>query len=346
MVAYKEYKYTSFEEMVTFAETTLGYLEKATGSVLGDFTPEGKVVNAGYNNYTVYWDWYKTLTKQNWQGQPYCAGYVSTIFSSAFGYDKAVGLLCGELYISCQTGFNNFKKKKRIYSTPKVGDIVFFWSNDLNRYGHTAFVVGVDANGKGYTTMEANTSSGNDVVVRNGGATCRKHYSSIGARKEKFGRPDYEAYGISIEAKPKDMVTYAIGTGASGLCVTASALNYRTTPGSTAANTVKGNLKQGTAIYPTLKTFVNGDPWVYDEKYGWFSAKYFKGWMQEFTCDNKWWYVEEGYTYATSTVKVIDGRPYYFDASGYMFVGTITLTTNEDGVLITSKNEGPGDVNE
>lgn len=351
MVAYKEYGYTSFPQLMKFMETTIGYLEKASISNLGDFTSAGKTVNAGFNNYTIYWEWYKTITGRSWQKEPYCAGYLSVMLAAAFGVEKAKKLLCGELNISVQSGYNNFNRKGQIHSTPKVGDVVFFWSAKLNRYGHTALVVGVDSNENGYTTIEANTSSGSEVE-RNGGATCRKHYTGIGTRKEKFGRPDYAAVGISMNDTATDsatpspsvpeMVTYAIGTGANGLCVTAEKLNCRSIP---ATGEVCHIFNKDDKIVPTLKTFVNGDPWVYDPNFGWVSAKYLYGWIQEFTCDNKWWYVEVGYTFPTNTIKVIDGNPYYFDYTGYMFTGTLTITTDENGVLKSSSvPEAGGDV--
>ena len=192
---YEERGLKSVNELISMLEETLNYLEKANSSNLGDFTDAGKIVNAGYNNYTLYWKWYNELKYGNYQAQAYCAGYVSIMLCVAFGHLTAEKLLHGKTYINCQVGYNTFKAAGKIVSKPRIGDVIFFWNNSLNRYGHTGFVVGIDETG--YTTIEANTSAGNDVVVRNGGATCRKHYTYSG-RTVAFGRIDYEKYGIAL----------------------------------------------------------------------------------------------------------------------------------------------------
>ncbi len=334
-VPYNVLNLSSVDEHIKNLETYLGYLEKATAGNLGDFTAAGKVVNAGYNNYTIYWDWYKTLGYGNMQQQPYCAGFVSTTLAIAFGLETAKKLLCGDLFIYCPTGWNQFNAKKRIYNKPQFGDVVFFWSASLGRWGHTGFVVGVDANGKGYTTIEANTSSGNDVVVRNGGATCRKHYV-LGSGKVAFGRPDYAACGITLHPKTEDIVltTYPIGTGANGLQILADSIYVRTDPGATTQNSIVTTLTNKDVLFPTKKAFVNGAPWFYDKKAGgWISAKYMTGWIQEFSDHDKWWWVEKDYKYPVDQIRAIDGNSYFFDSAGYMFTGRITFETDANGVL-------------
>lgn len=324
---YEERGLKSVNELISMLEETLNYLEKANSSNLGDFTDAGKIVNAGYNNYTLYWKWYNELKYGNYQAQAYCAGYVSIMLCVAFGHVTAEKLLHGKTYINCQVGYNTFKAAGKIVSKPRIGDVIFFWNNSLNRYGHTGFVVGIDETG--YTTIEANTSAGNDVVVRNGGATCRKHYTYSG-RTVAFGRIDYENYGIALYTESFSIKTYNIGTGKKGLLMT-STINVRKTP---KTGEVIGSIKAGTAFYPTLKTFVNGDAWFFvPDKNGWVSANYCTGWIQEKDYDGKWWYVYAGYTYDINRISIIDGVPYYFDSSGYMFVGTITFTTDENGAL-------------
>lgn len=327
------YNFKTLDDFLKSLEIPFGYLEKASSANLGDFTESGKIVNAGYNNYTIYWDWYKSIGYGNYQAQPYCAAFVSTWMVAGFGLETAKKLLCGDLFIYCPTGYNNFKNKGRIYSNPKPGDVVFFWSTSLNRWGHTGYVIGVDSDGKGYTTAEANTSSGNNTVVRNGGATCRKHYT-LGASKVAFGRPKYEDYGISTVTKENiSMKTYAIGTSKKGITCLAETLNVRTEP-STGA--VAFQIKKGDIVVPEKKTFVNGAPWFYvrfGKKYGWCSAKYFQGWIQEKDDNGKWWYLKKDYTYPKNVIEDIDGDDYFFGADGYMFVGTISFTTDANGVL-------------
>ena len=330
-----QYNYTTLKEFAAFLKTADGYLEKANGSNLGDFTAAGKVVNAGSANYTVYWQWYKELGYGNMQGSAYCACGVSTMFVSAFGLAKAKKLLCGDLYVYCPTGYSQFKSKGRIYTTPKPFDVVFFYSDSMGRYSHTGIVTAVDSNGKGYTTWEANTSSGNDVVIRNGGATCYKHYT-LGQRKVAFGRPDYEGNGITTGgANGPTILSSDIGTDTNKITCTTEVLNVRDYP-STGA--VIDSIKKGEKVTPSKKTFVDGKAWYYiEEKKGWASASYFTGWILE-KSNNRWWYLLEGYKYYVDKIVNIGGKRYFFDSSGYMFVGTFLIQTDSTGAIIEYKN--------
>lgn len=330
-----QYSYTKLSDFVAFLKLSQNYLEKVDASDLGDWTDEGKIVNAGYNNYTIYWQWYKEIGYGSYQAQAYCAGYVSIMFVNAFGLETAKKLLCGDLYIYCPTGYSNFNNKSRIYSTPQPLDVVFFWSTSLNRWGHTGIVISVDSDGKGYTTIEANTSSGNDVVVRNGGATTVKHYT-LGQRTEAFGRPDYASYGITDDvsgASTTTLETYDVATGTNGVTIVVdSTLNVRSYP---STGSVISSLSNGNKVKPSKKTFVNGAAWWYiDSLGGWISAKYAQGWLYE---SNRWWYVLPGYKWYAQQFATIDGALYYFDASGYMFEGSLTAATDSNGAIqITS----------
>ena len=59
VIPYKNYN--NLPDFIDYIDTFVGYLEKATVNDLGDFTDAGKIRNAGYNNYTIYWDWYKQI---------------------------------------------------------------------------------------------------------------------------------------------------------------------------------------------------------------------------------------------------------------------------------------------
>lgn len=325
-----QYDITDLESFKKFLDTSVGYLEKASLKDLGDFSDNGKIRNAGSGNYTVYWQWYNELGYENYQGEPYCAGAVSTMMSSAFGLEKAKKLLEGDLFIYCPDLYTRFHPKGRTYSTPKEGDVALFWSDSLGRWGHTGIVYSVDSNGSGYTTWEANTTAGNDCVVRNGGATCRKHYT-LGQRKVVFCRPDYEGNGISTSVNTNLEEFGILTSNVTKLTCTASTtLNVRKIPG----GSIVGCIKHGEKVNATKKCFLNGDAWFYiPSKEGWCSAKYFEGWIRECSC-GRWWYILDGYKYYVNSIHIIDGEPYYFDDTGYMFEGTITFKTNENGVLI------------
>lgn len=60
------------KEILSKAQSWVGYLEKKSNSELDDFT-----ANAGSGNYTCFARDYKTHTGGNYQGQAWCAVFVS-----------------------------------------------------------------------------------------------------------------------------------------------------------------------------------------------------------------------------------------------------------------------------
>lgn len=322
-------------DAIKVAEKCLGYLEKANMRDLGDLTPEGKVRNAGYGNYTLYWSWYDEVTDDNYQGSAYCAGWLSVgYFVRAFGVNLAKKLLCGDLFIWCPSGYEQFKKAGRIYDRPKVGDVVFYWSENLGRWGHTGLVV--KELDDGWVAIEANTSSGNDVVVRNGGATVRKSYK-FGGKRVAFGRPPYEENGISTINPDTMITTYNINTNTMfGIIIDADTLNVRNLP-TVNGSEVVGQLKKGMSVKPTLKAFdENGTRWYYvPDKNGWISGNYVHGWIQE--ADGRWWYALYGGGWYTGDVYVIDGIAYLFDDAGYMVEEPTMVYPDSSGALHSRK---------
>ncbi len=320
------YNKKNVSEMIALAEECLDYLEKANGSDLGDLTPAGKTRNAGYNNYTLYWQWYQELTGKDWQKQPYCIAWVSLCFARAFGYELAKKLLLGELYIYCPTAYNNFNAAHQTSSTPHVGDIVLFWNNSLGRWSHAGLVEKVTTNG--YVTLEANTSSGNNVVVRNGGATTRKSYTT-GANKVIFLRPNYAAYGISIEAEDTSYTAYPVNTGKVGIHTTVS-MNVRSGPGT--GYEIIGHAAENAHFQIDRKAFdINGTRWLHSEELGgWVSGKYLEGWICEQS--GKWWYLLPYNKWYVDQLAVIDGLIYMFDSAGYMVTTETTVTLVPDSI--------------
>lgn len=162
--------------VVDYAQKWLGYLEKNTNDYLED-----KTKNAGFNNYTIFAKWYKELWKDNLQGQPWCAMFVSTIFYKCFKTEIF------KHFAYCPDGVNYFKSQNRFFKTPQKGDIIFF-TNGTRAY-HTGLVVNVD-NTKVYT-IEGNTSD-KAGVVENGGCVANKNYSLTYGKILGYGRPQYE----------------------------------------------------------------------------------------------------------------------------------------------------------
>lgn len=163
----------AIEKVISIAKAEVGYLEKATNSNLDSFTE-----NAGYNNYTKYWrDIYP-----EYQGQPWCACFVTWVFVQAFGKDNAKKLLKHYPYVYCPTMQGLFT----LNAKPKVGDIVIFKYG--SEFTHTGIVINV--NGDYFETVEGNTSSGNKIIA-NGGGVCKKGYYNSNLPGTKFCTPNY-----------------------------------------------------------------------------------------------------------------------------------------------------------
>lgn len=159
--------------VINIALAEVGYLEKATNANLDD-----KTANAGSNNYTKYWrDIYPA-----YQGQPWCACFVTWVFVIAFGKAMAQKLLKHYPYVYCPTMADLFT----LNANPKVGDIVIFKHNGV--FTHTGIVIKVS--GDQFWTVEGNTSGGSTIIA-NGGGVCKKTYFNSNLPGTKFITPDY-----------------------------------------------------------------------------------------------------------------------------------------------------------
>lgn len=166
-------KEQAIKKVIDIAKGELGYLEKRSNYNLDD-----KTANAGQNNYTKYW----ADIKPSYQGQPWCAAYVTWILTQAFGVDIATKLLKHYPFVYCPTLGSLFK----LNSNPKVGDIVLFYRNGT--FAHTGIVTGV--NGDYFTTNEGNTSGGSTIIA-NGGGVCQKGYYNSNLPGTKFVTLDW-----------------------------------------------------------------------------------------------------------------------------------------------------------
>lgn len=168
-----------------------GYLEKKNKTDLGDFTPSGKLRNAGEANYTCIARDYQARGGGCGNPNPYCAMGVSEAFAVTYGLEKAKKLLCGSLFHYCPDGANAYKNAGRLFTAPQKGDVVFFHNG--TRFYHTGLVIAVSSDKKTFTTAEANTSSAPQTVIANGGAVrVGKTYALSSLPEVRFGRPDYK----------------------------------------------------------------------------------------------------------------------------------------------------------
>lgn len=179
---------TAIERVIAAARAEVGYLEKASNAQLYD-----KTANAGHNNYTKYGaelDSIGGIYNGTKNGCFWCDVFVDWLFISTFGKETGMKMLyqpSGGLGASCTYSAQYFKQSGAWYSSPKVGDQIFFtYSND--GYDHTGIVVKIDG-GRVYT-IEGNTS-GEEGVVDNGGGVFEKSYALGYSQIGGYGRPNY-----------------------------------------------------------------------------------------------------------------------------------------------------------
>lgn len=166
----------AIDALIVTAQAEIGYMEKQSNAQLDD-----KNTNVGDGNYTKYWRDLKPI----YQGQPWCAVFVSWIMYKTFGLETAKKLLKHENdfpYVYCPTLGARFTK----YANPQRGDIVIFYRNGT--FAHTGIVTKVECDK--FYTIEGNTSNGSTIIA-NGGEVCSKHYNNSNLPGTKFCRPDY-----------------------------------------------------------------------------------------------------------------------------------------------------------
>lgn len=178
----------AIDKLIQIAKNEVGYLEKASNSQL-----DSKTANAGENNYTKYW----RDIKPDYQGQPWCAAFVSWCMMKAFGLDTAKKLLKHWPYVYCPTMADLFT----LNSNPKTGDIVIFKHN--GEFTHTGIVIKVS--GDRFWTVEGNTSGGSTIIA-NGGGVCQKSYYNSDLPGTKFCTPNYNLVKNTTSVSDSDTV--------------------------------------------------------------------------------------------------------------------------------------------
>lgn len=180
------------QKVIDIALAEVGYLEKDDASSL-----DGKTTNAGSGNYTKYARDLDAVSFYNGrkQGIAWCDVFIDWLFFTAFGKDKALDMTyqpkasknnCGA---GCKWSMKYYSDKKRLYTSPEIGDQIFFYSSDKSQISHTAYVYKTDST---YVyTVEGNTS-GDSGVVANGGGVFTKRYKRTYERIAGYGRPNYD----------------------------------------------------------------------------------------------------------------------------------------------------------
>lgn len=177
---------SAIDKVIEIAKAEVGYLEKRSNSQLYD-----KTANAGGGNYTKYW----AEIKPSYQGQPWCACFVTWCFVQAFGQEMAENLLKHYPYVYCPTMSSLFT----LNANPKRGDIVIF--KHSGEFTHTGIVTSVD--GDYFTTVEGNTSGGSTIIA-NGGSVCAKSYYNSNLPGTKFCTPNWSLVESEDELMSKE----------------------------------------------------------------------------------------------------------------------------------------------
>ncbi len=156
---------------------------------------KNKLVNwcleqVGYTEGTNNWNKYAPKWTQaggwNAQNQPWCDIFVDCAFIECFGLDLASRLTYqpkGGFSALCSTSANYYKSNGAYFSTPAVGDQIFF--NSGGGINHTGIVVGVT--GGMVTVVEGNSS---DAVRKNTYAVNNSYING-------YGRPNWDIFSNS-----------------------------------------------------------------------------------------------------------------------------------------------------
>lgn len=175
-------------KLIEIAKNEVGYLEKKSNSQLDD-----KTANVGSNNYTKFARDLDNISgfyngKKN--GYAWCDVFVDWCFVNAFGVDRALELTCqskNSCGAGCSYSAKYYKNKGQFYTTPEVGDQIFF--KNSKGICHTGLVYKVDSTF--VYTIEGNTSSA-EGVVSNGGCVREKKYYKNYSYIAGYGRPKYK----------------------------------------------------------------------------------------------------------------------------------------------------------
>lgn len=179
------------DKVINIALSQDGYCEKSKTAVSKDKNILYKFTEgAGSDNYTKYGkemhDIYPTIMDYP---AAWCDCFVDWCFYQAYGIANAKSLLGGDFNDYTVASAQLYKKKNAYYSSPKVGDQIFFNRGKDGDICHTGLIYKVDD--KYVYTVEGNTSGGSTVVA-NGGMVCKKKYLLTYSRIDGYGRPKYD----------------------------------------------------------------------------------------------------------------------------------------------------------
>lgn len=200
------------DKVLKIALNEVGYLEKSL--IAYRKNPDiiyDKTAGAGSDNFTKYGYELKQIYPSVIDFPAYwCDQYVDWCFYKAYGIATAKSLLNGNFDDYTVASCSMYQKHNALYTSPKVGDQVFFTRNGKpNGCYHTGIVYQVDDTF--FYTVEGNTSSASNVVSNGGCVAKKKYYISRMKGKTLFGRPKYD-----VKKKSLDDVVEAVLRGEYG----------------------------------------------------------------------------------------------------------------------------------
>ena len=128
-------------------------------------------------------------------GYPWCHAFLSWLLAQT-GNAGA-----GPRTAGCEVGVAWFRARGRYYSTPKVGDFVYYGAGGGT---HVELVIGVSSSS--ITTIGGNTSGSLNGAYYNGNGVYLKSVSRSSTRIHGYGRPTYTAGGGTPSGLESDMV--------------------------------------------------------------------------------------------------------------------------------------------
>lgn len=181
------------DKVLKIAEAEVDYLEKSVSAYKKNPNIlDKKTDGAGSDNYTKYGrDMHKIYPSVMDFPAAWCDAFVDWCFYKAYGVATAKSLINGNFDDYTVASCGMYDKKNALFTTPKVGDQVFFTKNgQVKGCYHTGLVYKVD--GTNFYTIEGNTSGASGVVANGGGVAKKQYNISSYKGKTLFGRPKYD----------------------------------------------------------------------------------------------------------------------------------------------------------
>lgn len=264
-------------------------------------------------------------------------------------YAKGQHALCGDYSAYTPTGLSYFRKAGRAHTTPKRGDVVYFYSSSLGRVSHVGIVVDVSLQGKTYTikTIEGNTKAGTRFE-RDGGEAAYKTYTfteaQVGGKNllNAFCSPLYDGVTTSelVIKTAKKWVGYVEKDLAALNCTDEQLQDHDYMPGDDNVTWFgRWYGRDHGSVYFTgqwCQMFVS---WCFYEAAREGYAQQFTGWTQE---NGKWYYRMNGQIQKSKWLE-ISGRWYVFADDGSMITGWFRgadgwyYLNRDDGAMLASQ---------